>query len=553
MRLQPQTRWLLLPGPDLVVERSDAPEILKLDEAVEWIKRRHPLLWVGSVFSVPEPSGFPSGYALTRSLFDLIFPADGQLPEPVRERIINDLMTRWPLEALFDQFESLDFDLSESLLAFFADLDHRARPNPLHDAIARYYEQGLACAPLCVTTNWDTLIEKVFRARGYEVHAGGPSEMPGDDFGKPGGSEKTMSVYHPHGSFETRDVVCSSFQEQQQLTLHMGFRSQPMLLLGYSGYEPSLYRLLEYSGPQLWCIRDKHDLEIPAKRRLLCRRNTQVYVGDMLELLRAIGVLTESVGISTPYVGLQGQIPKKIIEVIHCAIGARLEPRFCSDFLADALCSDYKEPELSFRLSKIIGAVDNHIRDRAASSALPLALMAAARFRNDERLWIGLLAFVLRRDSLVRSEVIDRILGLAAGARKENESGSPSEGTELVTKLRQARTRCYRSFLARPEQEEDDARNLVLNHMSWIMLGDMALGAELTEVAAFACLRHGEDERAQGHFDTAATYYYLTGLWNAGRLNEWACNNTDQVRDQAKNGVLSIPMPPVSAPGREAP
>jgi SIR2-like domain len=534
MKLQPKNQWLLLPRPDLVVELSTEPLILSLDAAVEWIKRNKPLLWVGSIFSVPEPSGFPSGYAVTRSLFDLIFPAHSKLPEPVRDGIINDLMPQWPLEALLDQFESVDFDLSESLLALFADHDGRARPNPLHDAITRYYEQGLSGVPLCVTTNWDTLIEKAFRTKGYQVHVGGPSEMPTNDFGKPGDDEKVISVYHPHGSFETQDVVCSSFQQQKQLSLHMGFKFHPMLLLGYSGYEPSLYRQLEYSSPQLWCIRSERDLEIPAKRRLLCRRDTHVFVGDMVELLRALGVLTESVDLTTPYLGLEGQIPPKVIEVIHCAVGARMKPRFCSDFLADALCSYYKEPELSFRLAKIIGAVDNHIRDRAYSSELPLALMAAARFRNDERLWLSMPAFVLRRDEPVRPEIIDLILGHAAEARKENQPARPSEGADFVTKLGQARTRCYRSFLARPEQEEDDARNLVLNHMSWITLGDMELGAELTEVAAFACLRQGEDDRARGHFDTAATYYYLTGLWNAGRLNEWACNNIDQVKDHAK-------------------
>src|SRR5713101_3708460 len=128
MKLQPKNRWLLLPRPDLAVDRAAEPAILKLDEAVEWIKRNKPLLWVGSIFSVPEPSRFPSGYALTHSLFDLIFPADDTLPEVVRDRIINDLMPQWPPEALFDQFESLHFDLSESILAFFADLDKRAKP-----------------------------------------------------------------------------------------------------------------------------------------------------------------------------------------------------------------------------------------------------------------------------------------------------------------------------------------------------------------------------------------------------------------------------------------
>jgi hypothetical protein len=541
VRLQREPRGYLLPRPDLVVERSAEPQILKLDDAVDWIKRNKPLLWVGSIFSVPEPSRFPSGYALTRSLLDLIFPAEEQVPKTVRDRMINSLMSQWPLEALFDEFESLHFDLSESVLAFFAEHDGRARPNPLHDAITRYYECGLSAAPLCVTTNWDTLIEKAFRSKGYKVHTAGPAKMPADDFGKPDGSKRTMSVYHPHGSFETSDVVCSSFQEQQQLALHMGFKFHPMLFLGYSGYEPSLYRHLEYSGPHLWCIRNERDLDVPAKRRLLCRRGTQVFVGDMLELLRALQLLDQDVSLTTTYLGLEGQIPPKVIEVIHCSIAARIEPRFCSDYLADALCSDYPEPELSFRLSRINSAVDNHIRNRMASSELPLALMAAAQFRNDERLWLGLLAYLLRHEQSMRPETIDRILGYASEARKQTEPADATGRAEFIAKLTQARTRCYRGFLGRPEQEDDDPRNLILNQFSWITLGDMALGAELTEVAAFACLRHGEEDRARGFFDTAASFYYLTGLWSAGRHSEWACSNLDRIKECARNSVLRIP------------
>ena len=81
----------------------------------------------------------------------------------------------------------------------------------------------------------------------------------------------------------------------------------------------------------------------------------------------------------------------------------------------------------------------------------------------------------------------------------------------------------------------------MLNQLSWITLGDMALGAELTEVAAFACLRHGEEDRARGFFDTAASFYYLMGLWNAGPHSEWACSNTGRIEKYATNGVLRIP------------
>jgi hypothetical protein len=98
MRLEPESRWYLLPRPDLVVERSAKPQILTIDATVDWIKRNKPLLWVGSIFSVPEPSGFPSGYAVTHSLLDVIFPAAERLPKSVSEQMIKGLMPRWSLD-----------------------------------------------------------------------------------------------------------------------------------------------------------------------------------------------------------------------------------------------------------------------------------------------------------------------------------------------------------------------------------------------------------------------------------------------------------------------
>ena len=517
MKFQSGSQWLLLPRPDRLVERPSEPTLLDLEDAVAWIKERRPLLWVGSIFSVPEPSGFPSGYAVTRSLFDLLFPSDSQRPEVLRDRMLNELIPRWPLEVLLDQFEYLNYDLSESLLEFFAELDRRAEPNILHEAVARYYEKGHSVVPLCLTTNWDTLLEKAFRAMGFRVNVGGPKEMPGEHFGKPT-EGKVISVYHPHGSFETRDVVCSFFQEQRQLSLHMDFLHYPLLLLGYSGYEPSLYRHLESGSPQLWCIRDKADLEIPAKRRLLCRPNTWVFVGDMLVLLRVLGILNEDVDLFSKSLALIGKVPPKVVDVIQCGIAARSDPRFCSDLLAETILASYSEPELSFRYGAIMGAIEAHIRNRIAHSGLPLGLMAATSFRNHEQLWISLLAYLLRFGQGYRQEMVDHLLTQADRARKELEHtvAEADSGSNTLGSLLQARTRCYKSFLGKPEREGDNVKEDILTQIPSIYLGDMSLGGELAELAAFACLRDGDDDRARGYFDTAATYYYLSSTNGRG-------------------------------------
>jgi hypothetical protein len=139
-------------------------------------------------------------------------------------------------------------------------------------------------------------------------------------------------------------------------------------------------------------------------------------------------------------------------------------------------------------------------------------------------------------------EAIDRILAYADEARKQHRSEEDSESAKLISALSQARTRCYRSFLGRPEREEDDARDIALNQVSWMTLGNMALGAELAELAAFTCLNYGEEDRAKGFFGSAATCYYLTGLWNAGQLNEWASQNIEPLKRHAKDGTLRIPI-----------
>jgi hypothetical protein len=320
--------------------------------------------------------------------FDLIFPPNPGVPDIAREDMIASLIPKWPLEALFDEFELLNFDLSGSLLSFFAKHDRNVQPNALHQAVTQYYDRGLSRSPLCVTTNWDGLLEAASRSNGYAVSVGGPGEMPNHDFGKVNLEKKMISVYHPHGSFETKDVVCSYFQEQQQLSLAVQPFSEPTLFLGYSGYKPSLYRHLEHNAGQLWCIRDESDFEIPSKRRLLCRPNTFVYVGDLQELLCKLDVLPQPIELRSNHLALDGTLPTKVVDVVRSAMASRLEPRFCFDPLVETLYDFYDEPEATFRYSATIRAVENHIRDRVAHTGVPLALMAASRFRDHEQLWI---------------------------------------------------------------------------------------------------------------------------------------------------------------------
>jgi hypothetical protein len=522
--------WILSRKPDLCIARSVQPMTLTLDQAVEWVRRKRPALWVGSIFSVPEPSGFPSGYALTRSLLEMIFSPSDDVPELARSALIDGMIGRWPLERLLDEFELLHYDLSESLLTFFAERDQVAAPNPLHEAVVRYYEAGLSGISLCVTTNWDTLLERAFQLKGF-------SAQPGANFDTMTAGQRAVSIYHPHGSFEGKDVVCSYVREQQQLTLHLMFLSHPTLFLGYSGYEPSLYRNLEADGAQLWCVRNESDFQIPAKRRILCRPNTFVYVGDMQKLLRALGVLDQDVSLESQYLARDGVIPPKVLDVIRIGMAAGSDPRACTELLRDVLLAPYEEPETTFRLRRIVIAIDNHIRNRATHSELPVALMAAARLRNDERLWYGLLSYLLRTDPNPDDVVIREVLTEADNAKKDGGLRY-AEGVETFVR---ARGRCYKAYLGKPERADDDAASFMLSQYAGTVLGDLALSGELAEIAAFTCLQRGEVERAKGYFDTAATYYYLTGLWNGGKSAEWACENVAAIKTDGKVRSLYLP------------
>ena len=538
LKLLNRPEWILTRRPDARIERTKGPVILNLKQALGWIKKQRPLIWLGSIFSVPESSGFPSGVALTKSLLELIFT--NMMPEERRDQLINTLLPRWPLEALLDEFEFVDFDLSESLLHFFKGVNDTALPNALHHAVTSYYQRGLAGKPLCVTTNWDTLQEKAFRQAGYTVVIGSPGEMPTKEFGREGSDPKIVFVYHPHGSFETRDVVCSFKQEQRQLSLHTEFMWHPTLFLGYSGYEPSLYRNLEYTTGQLWCIRDRSELEIPAKRRLLCRPNTFVYIGDIRKLLRGLSILKDEVDLTSKYVQLASpNIPPKVIEVVHLGILASLEPGFCVSTLIDTLLSFLDEPEATIRFVVLMRALVNHIRNRMFHPGILPALMAAARFRDSEQIWISTLAYLLRTNTNLESKIIKKILEYSEEASKRaGESGSSEDAGVYMPGVLLKRSEIYKSYV-RQINKIDDVR---IYTYPPLVGSDMGASGEFIEILAFEYLREGKNELARNCFDYAATSFYLRGLWNSGQLNEWAAKNIKRLVGISKENSLMIPV-----------
>jgi hypothetical protein len=531
-RLPDRAQWLLMRAPETLIPRTAEPTILDLREAVEWVKREQPILWTGSVFSMPDPSNFPSGAALTRSLLHI---ALGAVPE--LEALVEAAASQWPLEALLDEFESFGYNLAESLLGFFNELNASARPNPLHASVVTYYERGFAKQPLCITTNWDTLQERAFRLAGHLVMVGGPAEMPLKEFGRPSAA-KTISIYHPHGSFETKDVICSFRQQQQQLTLPPDFMHKPTLFLGYSGYEPSLYMHLEHASPQLWCVRDMEDLKHPAKRRLLCRPNVSVFVGDLRQLLAGLGVLSESVDLPNYGVTPSHRIPDEVCEAVALSIASSLNPNFCAREFK--LQSDgWGTDATSYRNCVILtrGLV-NHARNRVPPAILLDALEHRARMGDSEQAWISLLAYLLRIRPTMHSEAIAQIMENAEQAGKTASKLTRTEESFVYsTGVLLTRSKTYKSFIQREQKTE--ASPLFLGALT---AGDLAALGEAVEMLAFEYLRDANFSSASGCFDYAATAFYLRGLWNAGLHNEWAAANVERLAAATEEASLAIPM-----------
>jgi SIR2-like protein len=543
MRKQNKAGWKLIPKPNLAVERTSAPSIVALDEAIAWIRQHRPIIWVGSALSVPEPTEMPSGRSLTESILRCLFPENTPLA-PLRESGVAQLLSRTSLEVLFDEFDAVNYDVANSILHFFAAKDCDASPNPLHYAIATYYKSDFTDIPVCITTNWDSMLEKAFQRSGIRVtkHSGHDSPLNLDSSRVP---SKEITVFHPHGSFEGQDVICSFMQESQQLDVTPQEFDHPTIFLGYSGYEPSLYRRLETAAPQLWCIYSQDDLKIPAKRRLLCRPNVRVYVGNMLDLLRGLGILEQQVQFHEQLLIPGGELDEERLHAVATAIFADWDLKSCLLMLCEAIIGlEFGGLNDSKHVlgNNAIRSLTKHIRNRLYHDAVvPTLAWAHKQFENMQTP-VDLLAFRLRNMSPCMDRQNHLLLKRAEWLFLRSDSSNMSDDQKLIQRLKDARRRCYSAYLGMAA-EGDNLSDFILSQIPALWMGDIALGAELSELAAFGSLHAGDQSAAQPWFDNAATQYYLAGLEHAGHLNEWAANNVEEMSRFAREHKPSLIIP----------
>lgn len=507
MEYDDKSRWLLLQRDDVARPRNSEPVILTLEQAADWVIKKNPIPWIGSIFSVPAPSSFPSGIAISRLLFDLLYPANGE-PEAGRDDIFwNKFLPAWPLERLFDLCEILDVPAKQQLLQWFANQEGAREPNTLHYAIVDYCCKNSVHE--CVTTNWDFLLERAFHRRGLKTSSSGVDQ----GLHLPEPLMADAHIYHPHGSFSQKDIVCSLFTESRGVPIAPSLTPRAFLLLGYSGYEPSMYPHLETIGAKdaLWCVRSEQDLHIPAKRRLLSLSNTVTYVGDLRELLKALGHLDASVDLKSPELSIDLSIhPNQravTADFLRATLGVcNLEEAFNSVGKARNKTEFFLRSSL---FSEHIGAL---VRERSTDPLLEQVIFSVIQTAPDflrnvhivDQFWLWEIAHTLRQSGTLSTEQAHHLNRIALRTDL-HQLGVHGLRLKLQSKY-------YASFLI-PTFADPMTEDLYVLAAD---VGDIALQGECAEFLGWNVLREGDSKRALALFGSAATYYYLMGLNTAG-------------------------------------
>lgn len=507
MEYDDKARWLLLPRDDITRPRNSKPVILTLNQAEEWVRKKRPVPWIGSIFSVPTPSNFPSGIAISRLLFDLLYPAVSETEAERDEIFWSKFLPAWPLERLFDLCVILDIPAKQQLLQWFADQEGAREPNALHYAVVDYCRKNNVRE--CVTTNWDFLLERAYHKRGLATSSSGVDQglQPPEPF------IADVHIYHPHGSFSQKDIVCSLFTESRGVPIAPSLTPRAFLFLGYSGYEPSMYPHLEAIGAvdALWCVRSEEDFRHPAKRRLLSLQNTVTYVGDLRELLKALGCLEESVDLKSPQLTIDLSIHPNQRAVAADYLRATLDA--CT--LEEAFNSVGKArnaTEFFLRASLFSDHIGALVRGRSTDPLLEQVIYSVIQTTPDflrnthivDQFWLWDIAHTFRQTGTLSTEQVHHLNRIALRSDL-HELGARGLRLKLQAKH-------YASFLV-PEFADMMREDF---YIFAGMVGDIALQGECAEFLGWSVLRKGDPKRALALFSAAATYYYLMGLTTAG-------------------------------------
>ncbi len=139
-------------------------------------------------------------------------------------------------------------------------------------------------------------------------------------------------------------------------------------------------------------------------------------------------------------------------------------------------------------------------------------------------------------------DVLNRLAGFAEAAPSSGLDAGRRESPEdvFVYGFGQVKQRAniYRSYIGLAKRIED----WWVYVLTPLYSADLAGLGECCEVWAFERVRDGDLESAASLFDYAATCFYLRGLQNAGRLNEWAAGNAHALAAISSRNSLAFPI-----------
>ena len=274
------------------------------------------VLLIGAGASAGPPSNVPLATSLMlelrRALWKSVLPfvRSHQLPATARESA-KAILKEARLERILDALQETHGP--EAIHRFLDALDAE-QWNQTHALIASLATSGRL--PVCITLNFDCLIEKSIQAHGGGVRTECPLK---DNAGfETGGDPGRCRLIKPHGSiapagFEggrysllapTLDEIGNHPDPRNVAAIDSSLRGRSLLVLGYSDNDWDIFPILERAADHLrhvyWVqyankavVERKLDPAEPSFPRIIswlerCRSRTTLLVGDPAELLRAV-------------------------------------------------------------------------------------------------------------------------------------------------------------------------------------------------------------------------------------------------------------------------
>jgi hypothetical protein len=288
------------------------------------------------------------------------------------------------------------------------------------------------------------------------------------------------------------------------------------MFLGYSGYEPSMYPHLERigHGNALWCVRKREDLLVPLRKRLLSLAGTVVFVGDVRELLRRLGYLGELVDFTNNSalpmdIHIHDRQRSLANDVIRSFLGTvSLKEAF------ESVKKASNEIEMFLRANFFSEYVGTLVRQRCSDAMLGQVIASVLATAPDflhkthliDQFWMWDIAFRVRTNQNFTSAHFDNMHRISR--RDDLIEIAGSFGGRLKTQ-----SLAYATFLDSANCDKVFSGDQYIMAMAF---GDKALQGELCEISAWNAFINGEVERATALLESAATYYYVSAIPQAG-------------------------------------